>query len=70
MSSCDGTRPAGGLYWACVGAVRLMTNNPEKVAQLEAEGIRVIERLPLALPHNPHNERYLATKRDRTGHQL
>jgi GTP cyclohydrolase II len=53
-----------------IGAVRLMTNNPQKVAQLEAQGVTVAERLPLALPTNPHNERYLATKRDRTGHQL
>lgn len=53
-----------------IRAVRLLTNNPAKVAGLEAEGITVIERLPLALPSNPHNERYLATKRDRTGHDL
>jgi GTP cyclohydrolase II len=53
-----------------VDAVRLMTNNPDKVARLEREGVRVIERLPLALPTNIHNERYLATKRDRTGHRL
>ncbi|MBZ9646525.1 MULTISPECIES: GTP cyclohydrolase II [Sphingomonadaceae] len=53
-----------------VGAVRLLTNNPNKVAGLEAAGIRVTERLPIILPTNPHNERYLATKRDRTGHQL
>lgn len=53
-----------------VDAVRLLTNNPEKVAGLEAQGVSVVERLPLALPSNPHNERYLATKRDRTGHQL
>jgi GTP cyclohydrolase II len=53
-----------------IGQVRLLTNNPAKVAGLEAEGITVIERLPLALPSNPFNERYLATKRDRTGHQL
>ena len=53
-----------------VDAIRLMTNNPEKVARLEKEGVRVIERLPLALPTNAHNEHYLATKRDRTGHQL
>ncbi len=51
-------------------AVRLLTNNPAKVAGLEAEGIHVGERVALALPANPHNERYLATKRDRTGHQL
>jgi GTP cyclohydrolase II len=53
-----------------VGRVRLMTNNPEKVARLEATGVAVTERLPLALPTNPHNAHYLATKRDRTGHVL
>jgi GTP cyclohydrolase II len=51
-------------------SVRLLTNNPEKVAQLEAAGIAVAERVPHVLPANPHNERYLATKRDRTGHQF
>ncbi|MBO9621906.1 MAG: GTP cyclohydrolase II [Sphingomonas sp.] len=50
--------------------VRLLTNNPGKVAGLEAAGVRVTERVPHKLPPNPHNERYLATKRDRTGHQL
>jgi GTP cyclohydrolase II len=50
--------------------VRLLTNNPQKVAQLEAAGIAVSERVPHILPANPHNERYLATKRDRTGHQF
>lgn len=50
--------------------VRLLTNNPLKVAGLEAAGIAVAERVPHALPANPHNARYLATKRDRTGHQL
>ncbi|WP_022683602.1 GTP cyclohydrolase II [Sphingobium bisphenolivorans] len=53
-----------------VHEVRLLTNNPNKVAGLEAAGIGVLERLPIILPANPHNERYLATKRDRTGHQL
>lgn len=53
-----------------IKAIRLLTNNPSKVAGLEAQGISVIERLPLSLPSNPHNERYLATKRDRTGHDL
>ena len=53
-----------------VGTVRLLTNNPNKVVGLEAAGIKVAERLPIILPANPHNERYLATKRDRTGHQL
>ncbi|MBY8829067.1 GTP cyclohydrolase II [Hephaestia mangrovi] len=50
--------------------IRLLTNNPAKVAGLEAAGITVVERVAHKLPPNPHNERYLATKRDRTGHQL
>ena len=50
--------------------IRLLTNNPAKVAGLEAAGITVTERVPHKLPPNPHNARYLATKRDRTGHQL
>ena len=50
--------------------IRLLTNNPEKVAALEAAGITVSERVSHSLPPNPHNERYLATKRDRTGHQF
>lgn len=53
-----------------VPRIKLMTNNPEKVARLEKEGVVVVERLPLALPTNKYNEQYLATKRDRTGHQL
>ena len=50
--------------------VRQLTNNPEKMAQLEAAGITVAERVAHVLPANPFNERYLATKRDRTGHQF
>jgi GTP cyclohydrolase II len=53
-----------------VHAIRLMTNNPEKVAALEAEGVTVAERVPHQLPANPHNLRYLQTKRDRAGHLL
>ena len=50
--------------------IRLLTNNPNKVAKLEAAGIIVEERVPHQLPPNPHNINYLATKRDRTGHKL
>jgi len=53
-----------------VGPIRLMTNNPAKVAALEATGVTVVERVPHQLPANPHNERYLATKRDAAGHLL
>ena len=50
--------------------VRLLTNNPNKVAGLEAAGIAVAERVAHKMPPNPHNAAYLDTKRDRTGHQL
>ncbi|MFS0738012.1 GTP cyclohydrolase II [Sphingomonas sp. 1P06PA] len=50
--------------------VRLLTNNPAKVAGLERAGIAVVDRVPHSLPANPHNIDYLATKRDRTGHLL
>ncbi|WP_343061177.1 GTP cyclohydrolase II [Novosphingobium flavum] len=53
-----------------VRVIRLMTNNPAKVAALEAVGVTVAERVPHQLPANPHNEHYLATKRERTGHIL
>ncbi|MDA5192442.1 GTP cyclohydrolase II [Govanella unica] len=50
--------------------VRLMTNNPDKVAGLEALGITVTERVPHAFPSNGHNEFYLLTKKKRSGHYL
>lgn len=50
--------------------IRFLTNNPAKVAALETAGITVAERVPHQLPDNPHNARYLATKRDRSGHLL
>ncbi len=53
-----------------VSAIRLMTNNPAKVAALEAAGVIVAERVPHTASANPHNARYLATKRDRSGHLL
>ena len=53
-----------------VGAVRLMTNNPAKVAALQGVGVDVRERVAHQLPANPHNARYLDTKRDRSGHLL
>ena len=53
-----------------IGEVRLLTNNPNKVAGLEAAGIRVAERVAHHMPANPHNADYLATKRRRSGHLL
>jgi GTP cyclohydrolase II len=51
-----------------INEVRLLTNNPNKVAALEAEGIRVAERVSHHMPSNPHNADYLAVKRARSGH--
>ena len=50
--------------------VRLLTNNPRKLAGLEAEGIRVVEQVALKSGFNLHNAGYLDTKRLRSGHQL
>lgn len=51
-----------------IDRVRLLTNNPRKVAGLEAEGIEVVERVAHHMPANPHNADYLATKRKKSGH--
>lgn len=51
-------------------SVRLLTNNPDKVAALERYGINVVERVPHVFPANGHNERYLNTKATRSGHIL
>ncbi|MFF2369988.1 GTP cyclohydrolase II [Agromyces sp. NPDC058110] len=53
-----------------VERVRLLTNNPEKVRQLEAHGIRVVERLPLVVGVGAVNTGYLETKRRRMGHAI
>lgn len=50
--------------------LRLLTNNPRKVASLAADGIEVVDRVPLQVGENPHNAGYLATKRKRLGHLL
>jgi GTP cyclohydrolase II len=53
-----------------IETIRLMTNNPAKVEALATAGVAIAERVPHQLPANPHNERYLATKRDRAGHLI
>ncbi len=51
-----------------VSQVRLMTNNPLKVAALEKHHIQVVERVPLMTGRNPHNDHYLDTKVEKMGH--
>ncbi|WP_263770323.1 GTP cyclohydrolase II [Propionivibrio soli] len=51
-----------------VRSVRLLTNNPHKVAELERHGIRVVDRISHVIPANEHNRFYLETKANRSGH--
>ncbi|MBD3657870.1 MULTISPECIES: GTP cyclohydrolase II [Marinobacter] len=53
-----------------IKSLRLMTNNPRKVAALESLGIEVAERVALHVGRNPHNESYLNTKQSKLGHWL
>lgn len=53
-----------------VKSLRLMTNNPRKIAALREIGINVIERLPHETGRNPHNAKYLETKKGKLGHML
>ncbi len=60
--------PAEILKALEVGAVRLLSNNPDKVAALENAGIKVVERVPCEVSANPHAEEYLRTKKAKMGH--
>ena len=53
-----------------ISQIRLMTNNPRKVAALEEMGINVMERIALRSGENPHNEAYLKTKAGKLGHLM
>jgi len=50
--------------------IRVLTNNPKKIRRLEVYGLEIVEQLPLELPPNATNRRYLATKKYRMGHHL
>jgi len=68
------------LRWYGIGAqilvdlgvrnMRLITNNPKKVVGLESYGLHLVERVPIIIPPNAENERYLSTKRTKLGHFL
>lgn len=58
------------LYDLGVRKIRLMTNNPKKVVGLNAHKLEIVEQIPIKSLPNPHNERYLDTKRDKLGHKL
>ena len=50
--------------------IRLLTNNPRKIVGLGGYGLKVVEQLPIKVSSNPHNERYLETKRTKMGHLI
>ena len=50
--------------------IKLLTNNPKKVVGLEGYGLKVVETIPIEVPPNPHNVKYLETKRQKMGHVL
>ena len=56
------------LYDIGVRKIRLLTNNPKKIYGLEGFGLEVVERVPIRITANAHNERYLKTKREKMGH--
>jgi 3,4-dihydroxy 2-butanone 4-phosphate synthase/GTP cyclohydrolase II len=58
------------LFDLGVREIRLLTNNPTKVVGLEGYGLQIVERVPIQVPSNPHNQGYLKTKRDKLGHLL
>jgi len=62
--------PAGILKNLGVSEVRLLSNNPEKVAALERGGIKVVERVPCEVAPTLHAEEYLKTKKEKMGHLL
>ncbi len=53
-----------------ISKINLITNNPTKRAGLLGYGLEIVDTVPLEIGSNPHNERYLITKRDKMGHQI
>lgn len=58
------------LFDLGVRDIRLLTNNPRKVVGLDGYGLRIVESLAIKVDANPHNARYLKTKKDKLGHLL
>jgi 3,4-dihydroxy 2-butanone 4-phosphate synthase/GTP cyclohydrolase II len=53
-----------------LSTIRILTNNPRKISGLEGFGLEVVEQVPIEIPPNDENRRYLSAKRDKLGHRL
>jgi 3,4-dihydroxy 2-butanone 4-phosphate synthase/GTP cyclohydrolase II len=58
------------LRYLNITKLRLMSNNPKKRAGLLGYGLEIVETVPVEIKPNPHNEKYLFTKRDKLGHEI
>jgi 3,4-dihydroxy 2-butanone 4-phosphate synthase/GTP cyclohydrolase II len=58
------------LRYLGINKLRLISNNPKKRAGLAGYGIEIVETVPIEIVANPHNEKYLTTKRDKLGHEI
>ncbi len=53
-----------------VTKIRFISNNPKKRVGLTGYGLEIVENVPIEIPPNPYNEKYLTTKRDKMGHSI
>jgi 3,4-dihydroxy 2-butanone 4-phosphate synthase/GTP cyclohydrolase II len=53
-----------------ISKLKLMSNNPKKRVGLMGYGLEIVENIPIEISSNPHNEKYLLTKRDKLGHEI
>jgi len=58
------------LHHLGVRRMRLMTNNPRKRTGLIGYGLEIVENIPIEIASNPHNAKYLSTKKEKLGHSL
>ncbi|MEO5995076.1 MAG: bifunctional 3,4-dihydroxy-2-butanone-4-phosphate synthase/GTP cyclohydrolase II [Chitinophagaceae bacterium] len=58
------------LRYLGINKLRLISNNPKKRTGLAGYGIEIVETVPIEIVANPHNEKYLRTKRDKLGHEI
>jgi len=58
------------LRYLNISKINLISNNPKKRAALSGYGLEIVDCLPIRIAPNPHNEKYLQTKRDKMGHSL